>query len=58
MHATPSATSPNILRISDSVSLSCNRVFIKSISPPPTRNQHCTREMSAPEQNSMSRKTS
>ena len=35
MQATPWATSPNILRISDSVKRSCSRVFIKSINPPP-----------------------
>ena len=36
MQATPWATSPKILRISDSVSRSFRRVFMKSIRPPPS----------------------
>ena len=37
MHATPSATSEKIFNISGSVNRFCNRVFIKSISPPPAQ---------------------
>ena len=56
MHATPCATSPNIFRISDSVKRSCNRVFIKSINPPPNVNSNI--DCGIPEQNSMRRNTS